>query len=90
MNELIIAGHSGEIQQAGSIEALLDKFIKYVDVQEVTMKSYAVCLRCFGDWMKENNVRQPKRADIQAYVDYLASPHPRRARYDRHRVPEEP
>ena len=82
MNEIIITT-GAEIQPAAGIQILLERFIAYIDVQEVTVKSYGVCLRCFMEWLQDNNIRQPQRADILDYVKYLASPHPRRTRCDR-------
>lgn len=81
MNDLII--HSGELQASGGIQAMLERFIAYANVKEVTVKSYGVCLRCFLDWTRENGIQQPQRADILAYVKYLSEPHHRRARCDR-------
>ena len=62
MNDLII--HSGELQASGGIQAMLERFISYANVKEVTVKSYGVCLRCFLDWTRENGIQQPQRADI--------------------------
>ena len=82
MNELTtITG--GTIQSAAGIQILLERFIDYIQVKEVTVKSYGVCLRCFMDWLRDNDIRQPRRADILDYVKYLATPHHRRARFDR-------
>ena len=82
MNEVIITT-GGAIQQPAGIQSLLERFISYIDVQEVTVKSYGVCLRCFMEWLQDNDIRQPQRGDILDYVKYLASPHPRRTRCDR-------
>lgn len=82
MNELMITT-GGQVQAAASIQNLLERFVAYIDVKDVTVKSYAVCLRCIMGWLKDNGITQPQRADILAYVNYLAAPHPRRARYDR-------
>ena len=82
MNELTtITG--GTIQSAAGIQILLERFINYINVKDVTVKSYGVCLRCFMEWLQDNDIRQPQRADILEYVKYLASAHPRRNRYDR-------
>lgn len=72
-----------QVAQQQDIAALLQRFIDYVDVKEVTVKSYGVCLRAFMEWLGENGIQQPQRSDILAYVDYLAKPHRRRARCDR-------
>ena len=69
-----------DLQQPADITTLLERFISYIDVKEVTVKSYGVCLRCFMDWMQDNAIQEPRRSDIQDYVQYLAAPHPRRQR----------
>ena len=82
MNE-IITTTGGAIEQSAGIQSLLERFIDYINVKDVTVKSYAVCLRCFMEWLQDNDIRQPQRGDILNYVKYLASPHPRRTRFDR-------
>lgn len=82
MNELIISTGAA-IQPAAGIQDLLEQFISFVNVKEVTVKSYGVCLRCFMDWLHENQIQQPQRADILNYAKFLSTPHNRRARYDR-------
>ena len=80
MNELIT---TTAIQPAADMQTLFQRFIAYLSVKEVTARSYTVCIRCFWDWMQDNNIQHPQRADILAYVKYLAAPHPRRQRFDR-------
>ena len=46
MNE-IITTTGAAIQPAASIQTLLERFIDYINVKEVTVKSYGVCLRRF-------------------------------------------
>ncbi len=70
-------------QQGQDVASLLQRFIEYIDVKEVTVKSYGVCLRAFMEWLGDNGITHPQRADVLAYVDYLAKPHRRRARCDR-------
>ena len=82
MNEIITTTGAAIVPAAG-IQTLLERFIDYINVKEVTVKSYGVCLRCFMEWLHDNNIQQPQRADILDYVKYLAAPHPRRTRYDR-------
>ena len=81
MNEIIMQNPS-EIMEA-DMQTLFARFYNYISVKDVTAKSYAVCLRAFMDWMQENAIQKPQRADIVAYVKYLATPRPRRKRYDR-------
>lgn len=83
MNENITTTQAAALQQTAGIQSLLGRFIDYINVKEVTVKSYGVCLRCFMEWLGDNNIQQPQRADILDYIKYLATPHPRRQRYDR-------
>lgn len=83
MNEIITTTQAAALQQIAGIQSLLGRFIDYINVKEVTVKSYGVCLRCFMEWLGDNNIQQPQRADILDYIKYLATPHPRRQRYDR-------
>lgn len=82
MND-IITSNTQQIQQTQSIQTMLERFIDYINVKEVTVKSYGVCLRCFLEWIQDNNIQKPTRADILEYVKYLATPHHRRQRCDR-------
>lgn len=82
MND-IITSNTQQIQQTQSIQTMLERFIDYINVKEVTIKSYGVCLRCFLEWIQDNNIQKPTRADILDYVKYLATPHHRRQRCDR-------
>lgn len=77
---LAITTTTNELQAVPTLEDMLAAFRAYLDVKDVTAKSYGVCLRAFLDWTRDNGVAQPKREDILAYVEYLASPHPRRTR----------
>lgn len=77
MNEIITTG-AAALSQGNSIQALFDRFAAYLDVQDITMQSYAVCLRCFIEWTQENCVGFPTNADILNYKKWLAAPHPRR------------
>ena len=65
-----------DLQQQQPIQDLLQGFIDYIDVKEVTVKSYTVCLRCFADWLQANNITQPTRTDILNYKTYLVNLHP--------------
>lgn len=76
----VIVGH---LQQTTNINTALERFIAFLSVKEITRESYTVCIRCFADWLYTNGIQKPQREDIQRYVEYLATPRPRRARYDR-------
>lgn len=82
MGELATTTGAGlQVQQ--SVADMLQRFVEYVDVKDVTVKSYAVCLRCFMEWLHDNGIDRPTRADVMDYVRWLATPHRRRARCDR-------
>lgn len=83
MGELM-ATKGAELQaQPQGMEQLLQRFVEYIDVKDVTMKSYAVCLRCFMGWLRDNGIDHPTRTDVMEYVKWLTTPHKRRARCDR-------
>lgn len=83
MEDLARSYAPAHIHKAQTIDRLLLRFMDYINVKEVTAKSYAVCLRCFAEWMRDNGVTEPSRADVIAYARYLSEPHSRRPRYDR-------
>lgn len=83
MNDLIVSPAPAELQPAADIITIIERFIEYLNVKDVTVKSYGVCIRCFVEWMQANYIQQPQKKDILNYVTFLASPHPRRQRYDR-------
>ena len=76
MNEIIVSPPA--IIPQDRIKALFDSFTASLDVQEITMQAYSVCLRCFIEWTQANCAGFPTNADILAYKKWLASPHPRR------------
>lgn len=81
MNEIVEAGNALKVVDASvSMESLFERFAAYSQVQEVTLKSYGVCLRCFFDWMQDNDIVKPERIDIINFAKYLGSPHEKRGR----------
>ena len=83
MNALAIRPTDATITTRPQLSDMLERFCNYISVKEVTEKSYAVCLRCFLEWAQANAIHYPQREDLQAFIRWLAIPHPRRARYDR-------
>lgn len=71
MNDLILMNKSTGLTVRKFGEDLFERFINYTDVKETTLKGYAVCIRQFFNWMKENNIQQPSRDDIKAYKKHL-------------------
>ena len=83
-NEIILANDAAALQTTGGdIQTAMERFIDYIAVQDVTVKSYAVALRCFMEWLRDNGISRPERDHIKEYQKYLSAPHPRRQRCDR-------
>lgn len=51
--------------------SLFRRFIDFTDVKKTTIKGYVVCIRSFVNWMNDNNIRTPDRADIMNYKTFL-------------------
>ena len=73
MNEIIMTNTALTTQP--TFTNLADEYIDYLQVKEVTAKSYVVCIRCFLEWLQDNGIVQPQYEDIRNYVVWLASPH---------------
>ena len=65
MNEMITITEE-TIQPTTIIPTLMEHFIDYINVKEVTVKSYGVCLRCFIEWLHNRNIQHPQQMDILA------------------------
>ena len=77
-NEIILANDAAALQTTGGdIQTAMDRFIDYIAVQDVTVKSYAVALRCFMEWLRDNGISRPERDHIKEYQKYLSAPRPR-------------
>lgn len=50
---------------------MYDDFISYIDVSNLTLKTYGDGIRSFFNYMKQNNISSPVRDDIKAYRDDL-------------------
>ena len=48
-----------------------ESFIKYLDVDIKTLKSYEAGINNFMEYLKEHNIKQPVRDDVIGYRDYL-------------------
>ena len=63
-----------EITQRNSnlnFKDMYDDFISYIDVSDLTLKTYGDGIRSFFNYMKQNNISSPVRDDIKAYRDDL-------------------
>ena len=71
MTDIMLVNRGTELTVRKFGEDLFERFISYTDVKETTLKGYAVCIRQFFKWLKENNVQQPTREDIKEYKKFL-------------------
>ncbi len=53
-------------------EAMVKKFVAYLDVSEITLKKYEYCLKTFLDWLKTEGITDPLRNDIVRYKNAAA------------------
>ena len=74
MNEIITTTNAALTTQP-TFTNLADEYIDYLQVKEVTAKSYIVCIRCFLEWLQANGVVRPQYEDIRDYAVYLSAPH---------------
>ena len=74
MNEIITINTTA-LQAQPTFTNLADEYIDYLQVKEVTAKSYVVCIRCFLEWLQANNVMRPQYEDIRNYAVWLSTPH---------------
>lgn len=70
MNEIIVK----EIR-TNEIERLKEDFIKYLDVEELTIKAYITGISAFQQYLKTNFIQFPTREDIIAFRDSLRETH---------------
>lgn len=68
MKEIVINGN--QIINV-DFEMYGESFIKYLDVDIKTLKSYEVGINNFMEYLKEHNIKQPGRDDVISYRDYL-------------------
>ena len=54
-------------------ESLFTRFVDYIDVKDTTLKGYLCCIRQFMNWLRENDIKNPRREDIKSYKAYLES-----------------
>jgi integrase/recombinase XerC len=54
-------------------EAVVKKFVAYLDVSEITLRKYEYCLNTFLDWLKAEGIADPLRNDIIRYKKEMES-----------------
>lgn len=55
------------------VASLVADFVDYIDVKPATLTAYRTALKAFGDWVKQNRIKAPTRADVKAYKQWLTS-----------------
>lgn len=70
MNELTAIKNS-EIAYQDITTELYTRFLAYLDASDKTRATYTINLRQMFRYFADNGIRQPSRADIVAYRDYL-------------------
>lgn len=60
-----------EIVNVNTLEKYSNDFIDYLDVDELTLKTYKVGIENFMCYLKNNNITNPTRDNVVSYRDYL-------------------
>lgn len=60
-----------EIVNVNTLEKYSNDFIDYLDVDELTLKTYKVGIENFMCYLKNNNITNPTRDNVLSYRDYL-------------------
>lgn len=68
MKELI---NANDILTISKLERETEDFIKFLDVDDKTLKAYRVGIKAFTNYLKENDIKQPTRMSVIAFRDYL-------------------
>lgn len=71
MSYELTRGNNNLTPQIGFNQELLKSFVDYVDVNNITMKSYTNQIKAFIEWLNMNDIKNPVRQDIKAYKNYL-------------------
>ena len=62
-----------ETQKQDLNESFFESFVEYTRTTKKTMTNYRAFLKPFFEFLKENNIKQPTRTDIDSYWRYLDS-----------------
>ena len=73
----IIAAGAGQIATTGTTinEGLFNEFVRWINREEKTTRTYLKNLKQFLAWMKWAGITQPTRDDILAYQRFLSAEH---------------
>lgn len=75
MNEIIEAGRQEIVMQQSFSSELFSRWIAFIDAKEKTVQTYNRAIKQFIYYMAEQGIKQPTRADILAYREYLSREH---------------
>ena len=73
----IITAEAGQIAAAGTQinEGLFNEFVRWINREEKTTRTYLKNLKQFLAWMKWAGITQPTRNDILSYQSFLSAEH---------------
>lgn len=71
----IVATNSNTVAAASFNLGLFDAFIAFIDRPGQTQRTYLTNLKQFAAWLRYKQIKQPQRADIVNYRDYLIKDH---------------
>ena len=69
MKEIILNGNNELTTE--KLKQYKESFIKYLDVDDLTLKAYHVGINAFMNYLKENNINYPTRDDVISFRDML-------------------
>lgn len=69
--EMILRNNNNDL----AFEDLMERYLKYIDVCDNTIKTYNVGLIQFMQYLKDNNIKMPTRDDIINFREYLKVEH---------------
>ena len=68
MKELVT---NNNVLTISTLNTYTESFIKYLDVDDKTLKAYKVGIKCFMNYLQGHNIKQPTRDDIIDFRDML-------------------
>lgn len=75
MNDLLQITDAVTVTASSTLAEIYDSFKADVDVKKITWRNYEASMRCFFQWLSDNNITRPESEDIKRYKLWLASPH---------------
>lgn len=75
MNDLMQITNAVQGSNSPTLAELYSSFEEYVHVKKITWRNYEVSMRCFFEWLSDNQITRPGRNDIKNYISWLGEPH---------------